>query len=77
MPLLHTELSPGAGYPFLLKNYNEAKIGGAWRIGHLKELPQEKQPAACIGCGACAEHCPQGFHIPQILKELNKMPEEI
>lgn len=67
----------GLDIPFLLKNYNEAKIGGAWRIGHLKELPQEKQPAACIGCGACAEHCPQGFHIPQVLKELNKMLEEM
>lgn len=66
----------GLDIPFLLKNYNEAKIGGVWRIGHLKELPQEKQPAACIGCGVCAGHCPQGFHIPQILKELNKMLEE-
>lgn len=67
----------GLDIPFLLKNYNEAKIGGTWRIGYLKELPQEKQPSACIGCGACAEHCPQGFQIPQILKELSMMLEEI
>lgn len=67
----------GLDIPFLLKNYNEAKIGGTWRIGYLKELPQEKQPSACIGCGACAGHCPQGFQIPQILKELSKMLEEI
>ena len=32
---------------------------------------------ACTGCGVCAGHCPQGFHIPLILKELNTMLEEI
>ena len=28
----------GLDIPFLFKNYNEAKIGGVWRISHLKEL---------------------------------------
>lgn len=67
----------GLDIPFLLKNYNEAKIGGTWRISHLKKLPEEQQPAACVGCGACSKHCPQGFHIPEYLKELDEMLQEM
>ena len=67
----------GLEIPFLLKNYNEAKIGGAWRISHLKKLPEKKKPSACIGCGACTNHCPQSFAIPEYLKEMSKMLEEI
>ena len=63
----------GLDIPFLLKNYNEAKVGGVWRISHLKDIPSEKQPSACIGCGACMAHCPQGFCIPEYLKELSEM----
>ena len=25
--------------------------------------------SACIGCGACARHCPQGINIPAVMKE--------
>lgn len=67
----------GLDIPFLLKNYNEAKIGGTWRISHLKKLPEEQQPAACVGCGVCSKHCPQGFHIPEYLKELDEMLQEM
>ncbi|MDO5336862.1 MAG: aldo/keto reductase [Eubacteriales bacterium] len=63
----------GLDIPYLLKNYNEAKIGGVWRVLHLKELPKDAQPSACIGCKACAAHCPQGFKIPEYLKELSGM----
>lgn len=59
--------------PYLLKNYNEAKLGGAWRITHLLNLPEEQQPSACIGCKACMKHCPQSFEIPQYLRELSDM----
>lgn len=67
----------GLDIPFLLKNYNEAKVGGAWRISHLRDIPLEKQPSACIGCGACMAHCPQGFRIPEYLKELSEMLEKV
>lgn len=62
--------------PYLLKNYNEAKLGGAWRVTHLLKLPKEQQPSACIGCKACMRHCPQGFEIPKYLKELSEMLQE-
>lgn len=59
--------------PFLLKQYNEAKLGGAWRVSHVKTLPEEQQPSACIGCRACTRHCPQSLEIPKFLKELSQM----
>ena len=44
----------------------------------LDALPQEKWPAACIGCGACAAVCPQKIAIPDELAafaaELEKIP---
>lgn len=67
----------GLDIPFLLKNYNEAKIGGTWRLSHLTALPQEKLPSACISCKACTEHCPQGFLIPEYMKELAGMLKEL
>lgn len=59
--------------PVLLSHYNEAKIGGVWRLGNLESIVGDKLPSACIACGACASHCPQSFQIPEYLKELAKM----
>lgn len=47
------------------------------RIKRAAKIQHSSVVVACTGCGVCARHCPQGFHIPQILKELNKMIEEI
>ena len=63
--------------PFLLEQYNKAKMGGAWRIRALKDMPQEKQPASCIGCGACTEHCPQEFAVFEYMRELQEMLEKL
>ena len=63
--------------PYLLKNYNEAKLGGAWRITHLLQMPEKQQPSACIGCKACMKHCPQSFEIPKYLKELSGILKEL
>lgn len=62
--------------PLLLKAYNEAKVGGAWRLGSLYTLPEEKKPSACIRCGSCTEHCPQGYHIPEYMEEMKNMMEQ-
>lgn len=61
--------------PKLLKCYNEAKIGGAWRVRYLKNI--EKGPSDCVGCKACTKHCPQGFDIPAYMKELAKMLKKL
>ena len=61
--------------PFLLAAYNEYKTGGekdlsSWRLARLTALPEEKQPSACIGCGQCTAHCPQGLDVPAYMKEM-------
>ena len=72
-----TDCPAGLDIPFLLGQYNKAKMGGAWRIRELKNIPEEKQPSACIGCGSCTQHCPQKFAVPEYMAKLQKMLEEI
>ena len=38
-------------------------------------LPDEKRPAACIGCGQCMHACPQGIDVPAALAELAELYE--
>ena len=59
--------------PRLLSAYNDAKIGGAWRLSSLSSLPEEKLPSACIGCGACTGHCPQSLPVPEYMREMAEM----
>lgn len=66
----------GLDIPRLIKAYNEAKIGGTWRLGSLLSFPKEKRPTACIGCGACTKHCPQNFAIPEIMDEMKRSLEK-
>ena len=61
--------------PFLLAAFNEYKTGGekdlsSWRLARLGALPEDKRPSACIGCGACTAHCPQGLDVPACMKEM-------
>lgn len=63
----------GLDIPRLLAAYNDAKLGGAWRLSTLNDLPEDKLPGACIGCGACAGHCPQSINIPGYMKQLSEM----
>ena len=63
--------------PYLIKAYNEAKVGGDWRLEKLMMLPKEKRPSACISCGACTRHCPQGFTIQALMKEMKEKLEKL
>ena len=60
----------GLDIPYLLRAYNDAKIGGWWRLSSLGGLPDDKKPSACVGCGACMGHCPQTLKIPEYMAEM-------
>ena len=62
--------------PYLLELYNEhlsRPEGGFIAPMALGALPADKQPSECIGCGACADVCPQQIAIPDALAEFSKM----
>ena len=41
----------------------------------MRRTAPEKMPSNCIGCGSCAEHCPQGIDIPGLMRKLAKLNE--
>ena len=51
----------------------EKKDLSSWRLARLTALPEEKQPSACIGCGQCTAHCPQGLDVPAYMKEMAEL----
>ena len=57
--------------PRLLALYNEHIFTGGGFLAPmaLSALPEDKQPSACLGCGACAAVCPQGIDIPGALAD--------
>ncbi len=63
----------GLEIPQLLEMYNEAVVtggsGGFIPSMFVGALPEDKRPAACIGCGSCAAVCPQQIDIPGALAE--------
>lgn len=72
----------GLDIPSLLSAYNDYRDEGAalgdknmavWRLHRLKALEKEKQPAACMGCGSCTAHCPQGLDIPAYMQEMSAL----
>ena len=59
--------------PRMMLMYNEAKLGGAWRLSGLNDLAEDKLPAACIACGTCTGVCPQSIDIPGYMQKLAEM----
>ncbi len=57
--------------PRLLELYNEHVFTGGGFLAPMviASMPEEKRPAACLGCGACAAVCPQGIDIPGSLSD--------
>ena len=68
----------GLDIPHLLALYNEHKLtkGGFIAPMALAALPEDKQPASCIGCGSCAAVCPQQIDIPAALADFAEMLEQ-
>ena len=65
-----THCPMGIAIPDIFAAYNEMRRfpGDSWKMGHaLKELDSRNPISSCIGCGSCAEHCPQHIEIPSKL----------
>jgi len=61
--------------PMLIHAYNDLKYSGSNMVVAMQfdAIPPEKQPDACIGCGACSAVCPQGIDIPAAMRELPEL----
>lgn len=61
--------------PMLIHAYNDLKYSGSNMVIAMQfdAIPPEKQPSACIGCGACSAVCPQGIDIPAAMAELPEL----
>ena len=64
----------GLDIPGLIRVYNELRyspsVNSAMRV---EFLPDNKKPAACIGCGKCARICPQNIDIPGAIRGLSDL----
>ena len=61
----------GLDIPNLLALYNEHTFTGGGFIAPMavEALPEEKRPAACIGCRSCEAVCPQQLKISEALAD--------
>jgi len=60
--------------PRLLAVYNDMRITPLTTVAmRLDDLPPEKMPSACIGCGKCTRTCPQGIPVAEHLKDFSAM----
>ncbi len=57
--------------PLLISLYNEQTVSGGGLIAPmvLRSLPEEKSPAACLGCPSCEQVCPQGIKISEAMSD--------
>ena len=72
LALWHLSASaPGCDIPGLLALYNEHTFTGGGFIAPMvvEALPEEKRPAACIGCRSCEAVCPQQLKISEALAD--------
>ncbi len=70
----------GLNIPMLLHTFNDIRFGiegGLTAAMQLQALPEEKLPTACIGCGACAQVCPQKIDIPGAMQELSAVMDKL
>lgn len=59
--------------PVFLKAYNEYLLSASKAaLDPILEAPGDRQPKSCVGCGQCAQHCPQHIDIPRHMLELTE-----
>ncbi|MBR6089853.1 MAG: aldo/keto reductase [Anaerolineaceae bacterium] len=61
--------------PMLINAYNDARLHTtSFTVSMMLDtLPREKLPSACIGCGQCAQICPQKIDIPKAMKDFAEL----
>ncbi len=66
-----THCPKGLDIPSLLALYNEHCFteGGFIAPMAMRALPEEKRPAACIGCRSCEAVCPQQIKISEAMRD--------
>ena len=60
--------------PLLLNMYNEQVFtGGGFIVPMtLRNLPKDKKPDSCAGCGGCEAVCPQNIKISEVMADFVK-----
>lgn len=69
----------GLDIPTLIERYNELRCvptGSATPSMRMDAFPADKLPSACLGCGACAEMCPQKIDIPGAMSAFAELLEK-
>lgn len=61
--------------PMLINAFNDARFNASsFTVPMMLDtLPEEKLPSACIGCGQCAQMCPQKIDIPNVMTEFAEL----
>ena len=63
----------GLDIPYFLSIYNELRFSPSVNATmRIECLPEDKRPAACVGCGQCAAVCPQKIDIPALLADMTE-----
>ena len=61
--------------PLLINAYNDARLHPtSFTVPMMLDtLPEDKLPSACIGCGQCAQMCPQKIDIPKAMSDFAEL----
>ncbi len=61
----------GLDIPYLIGLYNEHAYSGGGFLAPMAvgALPEDKRPAACLGCRACEAVCPQNIRISEMMTD--------
>jgi len=69
----------GLNIPLLINAYNDARLHPkSFTVPMmLDSLPEDKLPSACIGCGQCAQICPQKIDIPKAMSDFTELMPQL
>lgn len=65
-----THCPKGIDIPHIIEFYNEmhSSESGFVAAQVLKDIPEDKHPAVCVGCRSCERVCPQQIRISEMMK---------